>query len=177
MLPPEVYAPDPVPVETPEAFSDAELPVEIAPPEGFSKHAELWGTMGSDNPWRPSAELVVTLPVVQTGIEAGAMVTTRIIDYRQTGTSASEVRVQIGGHVLELLLDGSSAPVAAAWVGLEDLGGKLLQTTETGVKGEFSFSGLGRESYRLRTQAAGHGEISREISVPSPSGEYDLLFE
>ena len=184
LVPAEVYAPDPVPVETPEAFSDAELPVEIAPPEGFSKHAELWGTMGSDNPWRPSAELVVTLPVVQTGIEAGAMVTTRIIDYRQTGTSASEVRVQIGGRVLDTLAplpDDSPAPVIAAWVGLEDLGGKLLQSTETGIDGEFSFSGIGRESYRLRARATGHGElsreISREISVPSPTGEYDLRFE
>jgi hypothetical protein len=91
-----------------------------------------------------------------------------------------EVRVQIGGLVLDAvspLPDGSPSPVAAAWVGLEDAAGRLVATTETDATGAFDFAGLGRDTYRLRARATGLGEVSRAVSVPSPSGEYDLRFE
>ena len=180
LVPARVYAPDPVPAGTPESFATAELPIRVLPPEGFPKQAEFWGTMGSESRWRPSLELVVTLPVVQTERSVGALVTTRIVEYRRTGELAGEIRVQIGGLVLDAtspLPDGSPAPVSGAWVGLEDSAGRLLATAETDAAGAFDFVGLGRASYRLRTSATGLGEVSRAVSVPSPSGEYDLRFE
>jgi hypothetical protein len=117
--------------------------------------------------------------VVQTGRSVGELVTTRIVEYRKTGSLDAEIRVQIGGHLLDTgtpLPDGSPAPVAAAWVGLEDALGGLLQATETDATGAFSFLGLGRETYTLRARAPGHGEVVRAISVPSPTGDYDLYF-
>jgi hypothetical protein len=179
LVPVDVYWPDPVPADTPDAFASAALPVKVVPPEGFPKHAEFWGTMGADHRWKPAVELVVTLPVVQTERSAGALVTSRIVEYRVNGVPFGEVSVQIGGHVLTTLAplpDGSPAPIAAAWVGLEDVDGKLLQTTETNDAGEFTFAGLRRATYTLRARASGHGDIAGSTAVPSPSGTYDLLF-
>jgi hypothetical protein len=179
LVPADVYWPDSVPSGAPEAFASATLPMKIVPPEGFPKHAEFWGTMGADHRWKPAAELVVTLPVVQTERAAGALVTSRIVEYRIDGTPAVEVSVQIGGHVLTALVplpDGRPAPISAAWVGLEDVDGKLLQTTETNDAGEFTFAGLRRATYTLRARATGHGDVEGSTAVPSPSGTYDLLF-
>jgi hypothetical protein len=180
LIPSEVYAPDSVPSGTPDAFATAELPVKFLSADGFPKHAEFWGTMGADYRWKPSIEVVVTLPVVQAEQSAGTMVTSRIIEYRIGGSTSSEVRVQIGGHVLNAIAplpDGNPAPIAVAWVGLEDTNGKLLQTTETNTEGEFSFVGLQRNTYTWRARATGLGDVTGSFSVPAPSGTYDLLFE
>jgi Pvc16 N-terminal domain len=180
LVPSAVYAPDPVPFGTPEAFATATLPIKLLPPDGFPRHAEFWGTMGAEHRWKPSVELIVTLPVVQTERTAGAQVTSRIIEYRITGTLTSEISVQIGGHVLNVvapLPDGSPAPIAQAWVGLEDARGQLLQTTATNDVGEFTFVGLRRDVYTLRARATGLGDVAGSFAVPSPSGTYDLLFQ
>jgi hypothetical protein len=180
LVPAEVYLPDPMPPDTPETFATAVLPTKVVPAEGFPKFAEFWGTMGAEHRWKPAAELVVTLPLVHTERSAGALVTSRIVEYRIDGAPVAEVSVQIGGHVLTTLPplpDGRPAPIAAAWVGLEDVDGKLLRTTETNEAGEFTFSGLRRASYTLRARATGLGDIAGSIAVPSPTGTYDLLFQ
>ena len=177
LVPRQVYAPDPLPANFPDLIADAELPIVILPVEGFPKYAEFWGTMGAKHSWKPAIYLVVTLPVaLQTEI-AGPMVTTRITEYRQSGRSeTAEVWIQVSGTVLTP--SGSPprpTPVARAWVRLETPAGEALQTAETNDLGRFTFGGLHMGSYQLQVQAQGHHGTLQPISVPSPTGSYDVI--
>ena len=163
----------------PELIRNADLPTQLLPVEGFPKYAEFWGTMGVNHRWKPAVYLVVTLPVELEKEVAGPMVTTRITEYRQTGKPVTaKVWIQIGGQVLDATQGGVNPPVplAGIWVLLETLTGERLQTTQTSELGRFTFGRLRVGSFRLRTQAMGLGEITRDVDVPSPSGEYDLRF-
>jgi hypothetical protein len=136
--------------------------------------------MGVNHRWKPAVYLIATLPVVLDQQIAGPMVTTRITEYRQTGRpETAEVWIQIGGHVLDStapLPGGGPSPVPDAWVELENLAGERLQMTQTNEEGRYTFGDLRPGRYRLRTRGSGQAEITREVDVPSPSGEYDLQF-
>jgi len=155
----------------------SDLPTVLVPPDGFSKLAEFWGTMGQGHRWKPVIALVVTVPV-QFPIEiAGAEVTTRLTEYRQNGhADSAESQVQIAGIVSDT---GFPTPVRVprAWVQLEDSAGKPLEATRTNANGEFTFLGLEAGKYRLRVRAEGRDEPTvTNVTVPSPSGRYDLEF-
>jgi hypothetical protein len=157
----------------PELIRDSELPTSVAPPDGYAKLPEFWGAMGVNNRLKPAIYLVVTIPVVLEAIVAGPLVTTKIIEFRQSGKpETAEVWIQIGGRVL----DPAEAPVGGAWVALETLDGRPLQTTTTNVLGRFTFDALRADSYQLRTRARGLGEQTRQLEVPTETGEYDLRF-
>lgn len=164
----------------PAAFRDTDFPAEILPVEGFNKLAEFWSGMGQGSVWRPATYLIVTLPIAFILEVAGPMVTTRITEYRISGEPATaEAWIQIGGHVLDATNpqpNGLPSPVAGAWVELETLAGRRLQLIQTNELGRFTFADLRAGSYRLRTRAVGLAEITRDVDVPSPSGEYDLVF-
>lgn len=66
--------------------------------------------------------------------------------------------------------------LSGVWVILETLAGERLQTNQTNDLGRFTFGDLHPGTYRLRTRALGLAEITRDIEVPSPTGEYDLQF-
>jgi hypothetical protein len=157
----------------PELIRDSDLPTTIAPPEGFAKLPEFWGTMGVNYRTKPVVYLVVTLPVALDVTVAGPLVTTRIIEFRETGKpETAEVWIQIGGRVL----DPAASPVGGAWVALETLDGFQLRTTTTNELGRFVFDALRADSYRLRARAAALGEKTRDLYVPTETGEYDLRF-
>jgi Pvc16 N-terminal domain/Carboxypeptidase regulatory-like domain len=157
----------------PELIREADLPTVVAPADGFPKLAEFWGAMGAEGRWRPGVYLVVTLPVALQRELTGPLVTTRILEFRQSGSPESaEVWIQIGGTVQ----DPAGEPVPGAWVRLETPGGGALETTETNELGRFTFGALRTAPYRLRTRAAGLGEQVRDVAVPSDTGEYDLRF-
>jgi hypothetical protein len=163
----------------PELIREANLPTQVVPPDGFPKLAEFWGTMGTGHRWKPAIYLAVTLPVILLREIAGPMVTTRITEYRRTGhPETAETWIQIGGHVLDATED-PPVPVPDAWVRLETTGGEVLQTTGTNELGRFTFERLQAGQYQLRWRATGYPvpAAPRMISVPSPSGEYDLKFE
>jgi hypothetical protein len=174
----QVFEPDPLPSGFPQTIADVEIPVSILPVEGFPKYAEFWGTMGANHRWKPAVYLVVTLPVLFPTQEVGAMVTTRITEYRQRGRpDTAEVWIEIGGRVLDATVD-PPFPLAGAWVQLETTGGEALQTTKTNALGRYSFGRLLPGLYQLRWRAGAHPEpVPRSIGVPSPTGEYDLRFE
>ena len=164
----------------PAAFRNTDFPAEVVPVEGFNKLAEFWSGMGQGALWRPAIYLIATLPVALLLEVAGPMVTTRITEYRIADRpETAEVWIQIGGHVLDAtnpLPNGLPSPVAGAWVELETLTGERLQLIQTNELGRFTFADLRAGTYRLRTRAVGLAEITRDIEVPSPSGEYDLVF-
>jgi hypothetical protein len=64
------------------------------------------------------------------------------------------------------------------WVRLEARpSGQPLQSTRTNEGGEFTFLGLAPGSYQLRMRASGRAEPPvSPITVPSPTGRYDLEF-
>ena len=115
MVPREIYGASPFPPGFPEILKDAELPSEFLPYEGFPTTVDLWNTMGE--PWRPSLNLTVTLPLLFDKAFEEFMVTTRVAEHGQIGgTGAAEARIEIGGRVLE---GTPPEPVAAAQVRLE----------------------------------------------------------
>ncbi len=154
-----------------------DLPTVIVPPEGFLKLAEFWGTMGQRHRWKPTIVVVVTIPVEGATEIAGVEVTTQLTEYRQNGDpDSAELQVQIAGIVLDKTYP-TPEPVPRAWVGLEDSAGQPLQSTRTNASGEFTFLGLVPGSYGLRVRAAGRAEPPvKPITVPEPSGRYDLEF-
>lgn len=164
------YSPDPLPVGFPDAIADAELPSVVLPVEGFPKIAEFWGTFGNVHPWRPMAYFVVTIPVILSKEVAGPMVTTRITEYRQSGSPGpGDVFIQIGGTVL----GPGAQPVANAWVRLERTGAPVASAT-TEDNGRFTFGGLVSGTYVLRVRAQGFDEATRTVTVPSAGGNYDV---
>lgn len=175
--PRQIYFPQPLPIGFPELIQDAELPTTILPREGFGKHAEFWGTMpGNNHPWRPEVLLIVSLPMTLPPIATAPMVTTRITEYRTTGLGGFEMWAEIGGTVT----DATVAPpveVAGAWVGVFDLSGAQLAATTTDSQGRFIFNMLRPGDYQLQFAASNYPAAApRNITVPSPTGEYNLQF-
>jgi hypothetical protein len=164
----------------PLPFQTDVFPMAVLPPEGFSKLSEFWTTMGQNSPWKPTVYCVVTVPVALLREILGPMVTTTITDHRildpEAVSEVGDVRLQIGGHVLDVANPLLPLPLARAWVLLEDPAGPVLQQTTTDASGRFIFTRLRQTSYRLRTGVEGRGTQSRLVDVPSSSGDYDLQF-
>jgi hypothetical protein len=122
--------------------------------------------------------LQLTVPLVNDPMPAGPMVTTRISEFR-TGSGADQVWIEIGGHVRDSALplpDGSPSPVSGAAVLIETLAGIRIQDARSDARGRFTFGHLAQGDYRLRAWTETNTQATREIRVPSPSGEYDLTF-
>jgi hypothetical protein len=169
------------PGDFPEELEEAELPIAFVPMEGFPKYAEFWGTMGTTHRWRPAIHLAVTLPVIRAQRSAGAEVTTRILDTRIGDPAVpGGLGLRIGGHVRDALAprdDGSPSPVTGAWVTLETPAGKRMALVRTDAEGRFQLGELQPGTYRLRARTIGHADVVRDVTVPSETGEYDVLFE
>jgi hypothetical protein len=98
------------------------------------------------------------------------MVTTRITEYRLSGSTATgDIFIEIGGTIT-----GAGQPVAGAWVRIEDGLGSSLGIATTDNNGRFLFGGLTRGAFLLRARAQGFNEATRTVDVPSPSGNYDV---
>jgi hypothetical protein len=162
----------------PIGFQDTDLPTALVPPEGFSKLSEFWATMGSDMRWKPVVYLVVTLPLAQVSQVAGPQVTTMMSDYRITGVATtSAIWTEIGGEVLRTVAPGVTAPVADAWVRIETLAGVTLQLVRSNADGRFRLGALRPGTFRIVARAAGFTpDQQRVVTIPSETGEYDLVF-
>ncbi len=178
LIPTNIYAPNPLPIGFPALIEDAELPTTVLPSDGFAKHAEFWGTMpGQNHPWRPAVLLILSIPVAQPVISTSHMVTTRITDYGPlAGSGAPDVWAEIGASVLDATVVPPT-PVSGATVVLADVSGNALATTTTDAQGRFIFNTLRTGNYQLQFSASGHPAAApRNITVPSPTGEYNLQF-
>jgi hypothetical protein len=160
----------------PPEFQGQEFPIEVGLPDGTRDLGDFWSTM--QGVWRPALQLSVTIPLLQqlTPFES-PVVTTTIADYRQQGKPESaEVLLTIGGQVLA----PTAQPVAGAWVQLQGVNPPALQSLSrratTGADGRFVFSFLPAGDYQLQAVASGLGPITRNVTFPSPTGEYNLQF-
>lgn len=178
LVPRQVFTPGGLPTLFPTELADSPLPVALAPPDGFPKLAEFWGTMlGQAHPWKPAVYLVVTVPVLSQPDIAGADVTTVMTEYRHDGhADSAEVVLHIAGVALDASVNPAT-PIPGAWIRLDDSTGQVLGTTYANENGEFIFGGLVPGSYRLTARAPGHAAPpTLPITVPAPSGRYDLQF-
>lgn len=150
---------------------DAQLPLTVAPAEGYPHLSYFWSAMGADPRWKPALSLVVTLPVLGRRFDHGPPVATAT-----AGVEPGDRLVAIGGRVLDATAAGDPVPVGGAWVAVQDATGRRLSTTETDGDGRFRLGGLGESTYTLSALATGLGSLRRTLDVPSPTGEYDLRF-
>jgi hypothetical protein len=148
----------------------ADLPVRVAPGEGWPKLAEFWGAMGSNERWKPAIWYTVTIPVSFARQVAGPLVTTRIIEFRSGTEAAGADRwVQIGGTVT----DSGGLAVDGAIVSITD-GGGIIGTATSGADGRFTIAALHSGDFQLNATKPGTGSASSAAALPSPTGNYDL---
>lgn len=164
----------------PARFRGEDIPLSVAPPEGYAGVGDFWGAMGQDARWKPTVHVSATIPLELFEEFSGPMVLTRFAHWRAHGST--ETLIQIGGFVRNQgapLPSGDPAPVPAAVVNIETATG-VLASTRTDGEGRFRFDHLTPSEpgtpYTLRSHAAGLPVITRPVDVPSPTGEYDLVF-
>jgi hypothetical protein len=168
----DIFAGVGVPPGFPPILLDDQVPVTLLPVEGFHKYAELWGTMGRHHqPWKPGIYLITTLPVSTAVHHSGPMVTTAMADLRG-GWSSGETFNDFGGTVFDS--QSPPQPVPRAWVELLTPSNARLQLVNADANGRFVFTGVPPSTYRLRVTGTSSGPVTRDIAVPSPTGEYDL---
>jgi hypothetical protein len=177
LTPQKIYAPSPLPGGFPALIANAEIPTVTIPHDGFGKHAEFWGTMpGHNHPWRPAVILVLTLPVTLPVVEVSPMVTTRITEYPTPGSGTLELWAEIGGTVYDATVT-PPVEVPGASVAIFNTSGVQVAATTTDTQGRFIFNLLRPGNYQLQFSAASKPVAPpRNITVPSPTGEYNLKF-
>jgi hypothetical protein len=182
LSPAQTYGVNPLaPDDWPTRFFDFELPLVVAPVEGFPKLAEFWGAMGQDHRWKPVLYVIVTVPIALVAELSGPPVATLITEHRLHGSPApdGEVWMQIGGRVLRTQQPNNQrVPVQDAWVRLEAGAGGSAQTTTTDDRGQFFFTILRPGSYQLEARAREVGALGPlPVQVPSTQPDaYDLIF-
>jgi hypothetical protein len=160
----------------PPPLRDDRLPLDAAYPEGLRDQGDFWSTMKT--PWRPSIELVVTVPaLLKQDEDEVPMVTGVMGQYLPAGAAAAEVWATIGGTVV---VGNAAVPVGGAWVQIVGLAPPEVTAvdlrTVSQPDGRFLFERLRPGHYHLRAVATGVGDIGRDIDLPSETGEYDLQF-
>jgi hypothetical protein len=131
-------------------------------------NGDFWAALGAAP--RPAFFLMVTIAMDLNRVVEGPLVTTTITAYQQgEDITTREERINIGG----IVRDATGAGVADAWVRLEPAG--RIETTLN--DGRFVFVDVRQgTNLTLRARAAGLGEVSRTIDIPSQTGEYNLQF-
>jgi hypothetical protein len=148
------------------------------PVEGFPKYAEFWGTMGDKNRWKPCIYTVITVALKEQPVPAGPMVTTTFTRTLVRDKPATEnTRFHIGGIVYDNA--APPKPVPLAWVELFEatLPNPRVGFTRADAQGRFVFADVAAGTYRLRAGATPLGTSPlRAITVPEPTGNYDIPF-
>jgi hypothetical protein len=173
-----IYALSHPPLPPPAQIADERFPLTLLPVEGFPKYAEFWGTMGDKNRWKPCVYTVITVALKEKPLRAGPMVTTtftRTLVRDEPGTE--NTRFHIGGIVYDHT--APPKPVPLAWVELLEAAAPnpRVSFTRADALGRFVFADVAARAYRLRASATPLGTSPlRAITVPEPTGNYDIPF-
>ena len=155
----------------PDAIKGVDLPTRIAPAEGYARLGEFWQSMGTQIRWRPTVELVVTLPVLIPHEITGPLVHTEFAHYGLDGRPIDETRMTIGVEVLH-----GTAAVPGALVRLERSGLPIREGIADD-DGRLVLSDVPAGTYRLHAWAERLGDFQTPpIAVPSGSGDYRVTF-
>ncbi|MDQ0079513.1 Pvc16 family protein [Arthrobacter oryzae] len=174
LTPAEVLLPSEL-ASLPADWREDSFDTDILPPEGFTKIAEFWGTMGRTSPWRPVAWIAVTVPVSPSPMLIEGIVTSLVTSIGGgvpvPDANGAETLVTIGGHVLDGTgaNAGSPVPIAEAVVTLSTLAGALMGRAITSDSGRFVLDGIVPGDYLLATRAAGFPPSApKPLTIPSP---------
>jgi hypothetical protein len=150
-------------------------PTMVAQWDVARNQGEFWTSLGI--PPRPYFNLIVTIAMDLELSTHEYPVTATITNYQQVNLPEStEVSVNIGGHVIRRS-GNTNFEIADAWVSLETSTGEFLQATTTNSSGQFIFERLTPGQYQLKARTVGFPEKTSPLfDVPSPSGQYDLMF-
>ncbi|MGW1997814.1 Pvc16 family protein [Embleya sp. NPDC001921] len=166
----------------PATLREAELPVEVVPPEGFTKLAEFWGTVGRATSWRPAVYLIVTMPVPEPDRRIDGVVHTVLTSYDAEppggDDGTAEQLADVGGLVLDAT-GGPPVPVPDADVVLDDPAGLVVVArVRSDDDGRFVLVGIPPGEYRARVTAAGlPPPAPQAVRVPgSPDALIELRF-
>ncbi len=149
-------------------------PTMVAQMDGAKSAGEFWHALGI--PPRPYFNLLVTITMDLDQQIEDSIVTTIYSSYQAGQSATADKRVVIGGRVLDA--NGgpiaNAKPVVDAWVRVDETG----ETQVTNELGQFVCRSLQQgNQYLLRARAVGLGQVSMPVAdVPSPSGEYDIVF-
>lgn len=173
-----IYALSNPPQLPPAQIAEERFPLTLLPVEGFPKYAEFWGTMGDKNRWKPCIYTVITVALKEQPLPAGPMVTTTFTRTLVRDVPGTEnTRFQIGGVVYDNAVPPK--PVPLAWVELLEAAAPQRRVTFTraDAQGRFVFADVSARDYRLRASAVPLGVSPlRAITVPEPTGNYDIPF-
>jgi hypothetical protein len=162
----------------PDAIRSVDLPTRVVPAEGYARLGEFWQSMGTQIRWRPTVELVVTLPVLIPHEITGPLVHTEFAHYGLNGGPIHETRMTIGVEVLHKddPKPGELAPVPSALVRLERSGLRIREGIADSA-GRLVLSDVAAGTYTLHAWAEGLGHVQTPpIAVPSGSGDYRVTF-
>ena len=138
-------------------------PTAVAQADGETRSGEFWSALGISP--RPSFTLQVTVELDLDVAATGPLVTTYVTQF-VVGEGEGEVRVQIGGQVI----DAAGKGVADALVDLDDGG----QQTRTDDAGRYTFAGVTTGTRTVRVTAVGFAPKTATITVPGPPGAYAI---
>ncbi len=135
---------------------------------------DFWSALGVSP--RPGFTVVATIAIDPNVAWPEPAVTTIVTRYGAAAATDRDELVTIGGAVHT----AAGAPIPRAWVRLDRRIAGTLRTvgaTRTGDDGRFVFNRIQADlGYTLRAQAAGLGEATATVDVPSQSGEYIVRF-
>ena len=164
----DFYSLDPV-------LRDAELPLDVMPPEGYHRIGEFWGLMGANAIWHPSAYVIVTIPIERHRTPSGPPVRS-IGSVFDRGTAAStETLYLVGGTVSTATGRAMSrVPATMSRQQADPVSGTMrtyVETTQTDDQGRFTFLRVPAGIVQLSAQ----GTTKANVNVPPKAiGEYDL---
>ncbi len=161
-----IYGGAGLPAGFPAEFAEIPLPTQVVPETSFAKLSDFW--MRMDWVWKAVIDLTVTIPVLAPSRISGPPVSTIVEQMLAAGRPGSREEVVVIGGVVR---NAAGQPVAGAWVRLVE----LEQTTRSDAAGRFIFSGLNRGTYTLVSGGMGLSAPPRTVTVPSQTGEYDLV--
>jgi hypothetical protein len=143
-------------------------PTMVAQVMGEKNSGDFWAALGA--PPRPAFYLMVTIAMDLNRLVEGPLVTTTTTAYQQGEDASTRAeRINMGG----IVRNATGAGVADAWVRLEPAGRIEVTLND----GRFVFVDVRQgTNLTLRARAAGLGEVSRTIDIPSQTGEYNLQF-
>jgi hypothetical protein len=170
--------------KVPATLREAELPVEVVPPEGFTKLAEFWGTVGRATSWRPAVYLIITMPVPEPDRRIDGVVHTVLTSYDagppQAGDGSAEQLADVGGLVLDATAGPAApqVPVPDADIVLYHPVGLVVARVRSDDDGRFVLVGIPPGEYRARVTAAGlPPPAPQAVRVPgSPDALIELRF-
>jgi hypothetical protein len=158
VLPPDICA---------GALKDSEYPIHVStaqPDESLKNITDFWNAMG--NNLKPMLNYIVTLPVDLDIAFTAPLVSTRKLEFHQTGEAETEDWLQIGGTVRK---KGKGEAVLAGVAISVKQGGNRATTDQ---EGNYRLSRIKKGNYIFEVTAP--GRAAREIEITVPGTTYDI---